>query len=136
MVVMSSTTVPYRGSIQSIRHKIKNRNLILALRSLINVSNISSMMLIVMDLHGGCINVGFEAFKGVEKVRDGVSVGCDGGSYSSSECYSLLEEITAAGSGILIERGKNGMEWNRIQLVQSVVSFINNPRRLFCFDSF
>jgi hypothetical protein len=98
MVVMSSTAITNGGSIQGISHKVKNGDLILTLCCLVDVSNISTMMLIMMDLHGRSINVGLKSIKVVLEIRNRVRIGSYGGCNASSEGYSLLEEGTTAGS--------------------------------------
>ena len=98
---MSSTTVTNRTSLKSISHEVKNGNLILTLSSLVNVGNISSMMLVMMNLHGGSINIRLESIKGISEVRDKVSVGSSWDSNSGGEGCSLGEEGTTTGSSIL-----------------------------------
>jgi|EP00970_Alexandrium_tamarense_P001160 hypothetical protein len=101
MVIMSTPIVPHRRpGLQSIQLQLQNINLILSLRSLVDVGNISSMMLIMMDFHGRSIDVGLEGLKGVVKVGNRVGVGYEGCSDGGGDGGSLLEDLSAVGSGL------------------------------------
>mmetsp|Transcript_2774 Transcript_2774/g.6324 ORF Transcript_2774/g.6324 Transcript_2774/m.6324 type:complete len:238 (+) Transcript_2774:352-1065(+) len=101
MVIMSTPIVPHRRpGLQSIQLQLQNINLILSLRSLVDVGNISSMMLIMMDFHGRSIDVGLEGLKGVVKVGNRVGVGYEGCSDGGGDGGSLFEDLSAVGSGL------------------------------------
>mmetsp|Transcript_65653 Transcript_65653/g.97236 ORF Transcript_65653/g.97236 Transcript_65653/m.97236 type:complete len:218 (-) Transcript_65653:77-730(-) len=96
VVVMSTATVANRTSLECISHKIKNWNRVFSLSCFVDVGNVSSMMLVMVDLHGGSINVWLKSIKIVEEVGDSV---CAGGSRSSKSCSegsTLLKDVASA----------------------------------------
>lgn len=79
IVVPTATVAVGRTRFDSVLHQIKNGHLVLAFGSLVNVGNVGSVMLVVVDLHCGCVNVRFESFEGVREVGDRVRVSRDRG---------------------------------------------------------
>lgn len=76
MIVMSTTTVADTGSsIKGVGHEIKDGNFVAAFGGLVDVGHVGGMMLVVVDLHGGSINVGFKGVEGIIQVGDRVGVG-------------------------------------------------------------
>ena len=102
MVVVSTSTVTNRASLKGVSHEVKDRNLVLSFSSLVDVGNISSMVLVMVDLHGGSINVRLESIKCIRKIRDGISVCSNRKSNSSSEGCSLDEDVTTISSGVCL----------------------------------
>ena len=60
----------------------------------------SSMMLVVVDLHGRSINVWFKSIEWVKKVWNRICVGYSRSSNSSSDSSTSLEDITTTGSSV------------------------------------
>lgn len=93
-----------RTSFEGVRHKVKDRNFVLSFSGLVDVGNIGSMMFVMVNLHGWSINVGFQSFKGIRKIRNGIGI-CggwasdDGGGSGSN---SLSKNLAAAGGGTRI----------------------------------
>jgi hypothetical protein len=58
------------------------------------------MVLIVVNLHGGCINVRLKSFESIRKVWNKVSVGGSWGSKSDTGSKGLAEDITAASTRV------------------------------------
>ncbi len=100
MIVMSTSTVSHRCGIKGISHEIKNGYLILTLCGLIDVSYICSMVLIMVNLHGGSINIRLKSFECIRKVRNKVRVGSNRRSNSSGEGSSLFKYIATTGTSI------------------------------------
>mmetsp|Transcript_4149 Transcript_4149/g.5400 ORF Transcript_4149/g.5400 Transcript_4149/m.5400 type:complete len:257 (-) Transcript_4149:13-783(-) len=96
VVVMSSSTVTDAGSgLKSVELKLEDVHLVLTFHGLVDVGNVCSVVFVVMDLHGGCVDVGFEGLEGVFQVWDGVGIGgrrCrDGGGNGSA----FLQDFSA-----------------------------------------
>ena len=103
MVVVTSTTVANWASIQSILHQVQDWLFIFSFHCLVDVGNIGSMMLVVVDFHGRGINVWLQGFVGVWQIWDEIRVGNGRGSKSSSGGQRLADDVSATGTGICVD---------------------------------
>jgi hypothetical protein len=96
VVVVTTATVANAGTgINRGFHEVQDGHFGFAFSGLVQVGDVRGVVLVVVQLHGGGVNEGFESFKGVRKVRDRVSVGGDGGSDGDTgrQGGSLLEKV-------------------------------------------
>lgn len=98
---MSSSVVAVGGSgLERIELEFENVDLGLALGGLVDVGDVGAVVFVVVDFHGGCINIRLERFEGIKEVGDGIGVGGGWDGDGGGEGGSLLEDLSAGvGSG-------------------------------------
>ena len=103
VVVTTTVVADSRTGFNGGFHQVDDGFLVLSFRGLVNVGNIRSMMLVVVDLHGGSVNKGLKGFKGIRQVGNAVGVGGldvgNGHSSSKDSSSALLEEFTTRSGG-------------------------------------
>lgn len=103
MIIVAPARVANTGtSCKGIFHQIQNWLFILSFGGLVYIRNIGRVMLVMVDLHGGGVNMGLQGLKGVRKIRQRVRVGISrihGSSCSGNNSGTKpLEEGTTATS--------------------------------------
>mmetsp|Transcript_3838 Transcript_3838/g.5723 ORF Transcript_3838/g.5723 Transcript_3838/m.5723 type:complete len:244 (-) Transcript_3838:67-798(-) len=97
VVVSSAVVADSRSGFERVGHQVEDWYFVLSFRCLVQVSNVGSMMLVVVDFHRRGIDARFEAIERIGKVRNSVAVG-NGWSSCNSGCESssLLKKFTSA----------------------------------------
>jgi hypothetical protein len=75
IVVATAIVANRRAGVNGTLHEIENGNFGLAFGRLVNVGDVSTVVLVVVDFHCGSVNEGFEGFEGIGQVGDGVGIG-------------------------------------------------------------
>ena len=96
VVVVTSSAIANGSSFQRIGHKIEDWNLILALRGLVDIGNIGSVVLVVVDLHRWGVNIRLKSFKRIWKIGNRVGVGGYRSDNSGTSGKRLAKDSTAA----------------------------------------
>ena len=108
---MSDATVTNdRVNIQRVSHKIQNGNFVLPFSCFVDVGNVGGVVLVVVNFHCGCVDVGFQCFKRIVKIGYDVGFHSDvgvhsgtGSRVSSNKCDTFAENILTC-----IVRGGSG----------------------------
>mmetsp|Transcript_27870 Transcript_27870/g.47333 ORF Transcript_27870/g.47333 Transcript_27870/m.47333 type:complete len:270 (-) Transcript_27870:98-907(-) len=100
VVVSTSRISVSRSCLKRIQLKFKNVNFVLALGGLVDVGNVGTVVLVVVDFHCRGIDVRFESLEGVEQVWYGVSVSCGWCCDGSSNSCTLLKDVSARVGGL------------------------------------
>jgi hypothetical protein len=98
MVVVAAAAVANRSSFQGICHEVEDWDLFLTFAVLVDVGDISSMVLVVVELHGRSINVRLKGLERVWKIGDEISTGNTWSSEGGTGGKGLAEDVTAASS--------------------------------------
>mmetsp|Transcript_22830 Transcript_22830/g.37089 ORF Transcript_22830/g.37089 Transcript_22830/m.37089 type:complete len:203 (+) Transcript_22830:234-842(+) len=101
VVVMPSSAVADGSGLKGIQLQLEDVHLFLTLGGLVDVGDVCGVVLVMVDLHGGCVDVGFEGLERVEEIGDGVCIGGGGCCDDGGDGGALLQDVSAGvGSGV------------------------------------